>query len=103
MKKVPAVIISCLVLVALVITSFNLFPRGGHLGSETELKVWLIKVIVPAIIATAVILIFRKTSGNISLKLSIPGNFGSLEFSAKQTQGSLWCVVYIVIAAFSPI
>ncbi len=56
----------------------------------------LSNTIVPAVIATVVVLIFRLARGKVNLKATKLG----LEFTATQTQASLWCLVYIVIKLF---
>ena len=99
LKKIPGVITLCVALVAIGISIVDFFPRTGHLGTEPNMFQHIDKILA-AVIATIVVLIFRVARGKVFLKLPIPGQGESLEFSATQTQASLWCIVYIVVKLF---
>ncbi len=99
-KKIPGLITLSVALVAIGISVVELFPRTGHLGTEPDATQQLLNTIVAAVIATIVILIFRAARGKVSLKLPVPGLGESVQFSATQTQASLWCIVYIVVKLF---
>ena len=100
MNKIPRVIMISLALAAITISIVQLFPQSGHLGPKEDFIALIIKTIVPAVIATVVILLFRMARGKINLKLPILGAKSPMEFTATQTQATLWCLVYIVIKLF---